>query len=346
MANGADSEQFVVLSGVRTGLKREFAFAMKAQSEICGSLGRTRASRNRNAGQVVDRLVQKRSRKSGSAEGGNSEPKGENLKGGVVKTEGDSGGGDDDDVGDVMSEEEAKSDVVDVEEPKNQVGESKSKALDDDDEPKGDVVVVEDEAKVVVGETGKVDCEGEVKEGEVCCSKEDGVVGGVTPVLVAGGDGGGGGGCSVKGVVVSVDKPMRRFTRSALKRKLDDDDDGGAKVGNYEGNGGAEAVEVGDDGKKEVNASGKDVEVFDDVKEEIEHGSLVTSPVQMKMSKATNTTRKRCPTNLKDLLATGILEGLPVNYVRGMKVLADFSYYCRSFFELENMSIAVGGASV
>ncbi|KAH9700304.1 PHD-type domain-containing protein [Citrus sinensis] len=44
MANGTDSEEkFVVLSKIRVGLKREFEFALKVQSEICGSLGRTRA---------------------------------------------------------------------------------------------------------------------------------------------------------------------------------------------------------------------------------------------------------------------------------------------------------------
>ncbi|KAM7258425.1 hypothetical protein ACFE04_014166 [Oxalis oulophora] len=52
MANGTESTEgeegsiskYVVLSKVRTGLKREFAFAMKAQSEICGgSLSRTRS---------------------------------------------------------------------------------------------------------------------------------------------------------------------------------------------------------------------------------------------------------------------------------------------------------------
>ncbi|KAJ4979324.1 hypothetical protein NE237_010104 [Protea cynaroides] len=48
MANGTDSEQFVVLSGVRTGLKREFAFALKVQSELSGTLGRTRARKFQN----------------------------------------------------------------------------------------------------------------------------------------------------------------------------------------------------------------------------------------------------------------------------------------------------------
>ncbi|XP_043704921.1 remodeling and spacing factor 1-like [Telopea speciosissima] len=49
MANGTDAEQFVLLSGVRTGLKREFAFALKVQSELSGSLGRTRARKFQNS---------------------------------------------------------------------------------------------------------------------------------------------------------------------------------------------------------------------------------------------------------------------------------------------------------
>ncbi|RWR93833.1 zinc finger protein [Cinnamomum micranthum f. kanehirae] len=46
MANGKppdDSEEFVLRSGPRSGLKREFAFALKVHSEVSGSLGRTRS---------------------------------------------------------------------------------------------------------------------------------------------------------------------------------------------------------------------------------------------------------------------------------------------------------------
>nr|DAD28616.1 TPA_asm: hypothetical protein HUJ06_030084 [Nelumbo nucifera] len=49
MAKGTDSEPFVLLSGVRTGLKREFAFALKVQSELSGSLGRTRSRKFENS---------------------------------------------------------------------------------------------------------------------------------------------------------------------------------------------------------------------------------------------------------------------------------------------------------
>ena len=44
MANSTDSEEFVLLSWVWMGHKREFTFAVKAQLEIYGSLGRTLAT--------------------------------------------------------------------------------------------------------------------------------------------------------------------------------------------------------------------------------------------------------------------------------------------------------------
>ncbi|KAI3846699.1 hypothetical protein MKW92_001777 [Papaver armeniacum] len=55
MAKGRDTEEFKVLSSnPRTGLKREFAFAMNAQSECSGSLGRTRARKAEESNSVVD----------------------------------------------------------------------------------------------------------------------------------------------------------------------------------------------------------------------------------------------------------------------------------------------------
>ncbi|VVB01774.1 unnamed protein product [Arabis nemorensis] len=51
MAKGTASGEFVLVSQVRTGCKRELQFVLKSQSEICGgeSLGRTRASKSLNA---------------------------------------------------------------------------------------------------------------------------------------------------------------------------------------------------------------------------------------------------------------------------------------------------------
>ncbi|MED6135726.1 hypothetical protein PIB30_049358 [Stylosanthes scabra] len=223
MENCADSEQFLLRFSIRTGFKREFEFAMKAQFEICWSLSRTRASKHGNVVQVVNRLVKKRSKKSSSTK-----------------------------------------------ELKNLHGQSIGKvgALDDGKEPKND--------------------------GDV----EDGVVGGPTLISVIADSGD-----SVKGSFVSVEKPFRRFTKSLLKIKLENDATG-AKGGYDKGNDDAEAVEVGGNNKKQANDRGKDV------KEKIKDGALVT------MSKAST---KRCPTSLKELLATRILEGLPVNYVHSVK---------------------------
>ncbi|KAI3989607.1 hypothetical protein MKX01_036216, partial [Papaver californicum] len=49
MGKCVESEEFVLLSGPRSGLKREFAFALKGQSEVLGaSFGRTRATKLQN----------------------------------------------------------------------------------------------------------------------------------------------------------------------------------------------------------------------------------------------------------------------------------------------------------
>ncbi|XP_030968717.1 protein hsr-9-like [Quercus lobata] len=109
MANGTDSEEFVLLSWVRTGHKCEFAFAMKAQSEICRSLVRTRSRKTRNEAVATNRS--KKLKKSDPKDVENDEVMDQKAK----------------DLGDSMSEEEAKSDVVDLtsdDEPKGHVGES------------------------------------------------------------------------------------------------------------------------------------------------------------------------------------------------------------------------------
>ena len=114
MVTGTDSEESVLLSRVRTGHKREFAFAMKAQSEICGSLGRTRSRKTRNEAIAINRS--KKLKKTDLKDVENGKVMDQKAKDLV-------------DLGDSMSEEEAKSDVVDLtsdDEPKGHVGESES----------------------------------------------------------------------------------------------------------------------------------------------------------------------------------------------------------------------------
>ncbi|RDY12932.1 Increased DNA methylation 1, partial [Mucuna pruriens] len=243
MANDSDSEHFVVLSRVRTGLKREFDFAMKAQSQICTSLGRTRSNKNHDAIQLLDHPTHKQSRKSKSLE-----LKKENLT------------KEDVDVGDALSKEDPKNVMADTKELKSVVA--------DIEEPK---IQVGDEAIVVVGEEKKNNDEakievvqmqmqsicddGEVKEGETMEGDVSGVV------------------------------SIGRFMQSTPNKKLDN---GNSKVG-------SDGVEV-------------------------KGGYEVIASTSVKMSKGS--VGKKFPSKLKDLLSSGILEGLPVNYVRGMKAKA------------------------
>ncbi|WJX73596.1 hypothetical protein P8452_57359 [Trifolium repens] len=252
MAKGTDSDEFMVLSRVRTGLKREFAFAMKAQSEIDGSLGRTRGgSKNRNEAPVQEIPVGKKQRKTGL-----------------------------EDVGGVMSEEEAKSDVVDLvsdDEPRVLIGELESvksvvETVIDDDETLlvDENLKEENEKEKVVNEIEMEICETKEEQKE---DKNNTLCDDVANVSVR-----------KKKKVSPLEKPMRRFTRSALKQKDEENKD---------------------------NVVGMDDNV---VRRETD---VVATLTPMKLSKSG--LMKRFPVKLKDLLATGILEGLKVKYIKGQK---------------------------
>lgn len=289
MANGTDSEEFVLLSRVRTGHKREFVFAMKAQSEICGSLGRTRSRKTRF--EVVETPRSKKQKKS--------DPK-DASKNDVVRDDHK-----EKDSGDSMSEEEAKSDVVDLasdDERKGHVAESVSVAergsKDDmsslpvsDEELKGGEVEMainppkEEELKENTAElmckTEQPNENQEMKaEPEVDKTSEESAKDERNEGVLINDD-------KKLGNAV-VERPLRRFTRSALKSRAEE------KIG--------------------VEESGKKVVVKFD--ERISCPSVTTTPlVEMKMLKW-----KKFPSKLKDLLEMGILEGMTVKYVRGSKV--------------------------
>ncbi|GAB2234785.1 hypothetical protein Drorol1_Dr00004050 [Drosera rotundifolia] len=95
MANGTESEEFVVLSKVRAGHKREFEFALRSQNEIASCLGRSRA-RKRKGNDVAEkvRLVKNGVSEVYGVNGLNGEGKSDEVEEGV--------------------EAEAKSDVVDA----------------------------------------------------------------------------------------------------------------------------------------------------------------------------------------------------------------------------------------
>ncbi|KAL2328537.1 hypothetical protein Fmac_021964 [Flemingia macrophylla] len=125
MANTIDLKPYLVISKVRTGLKREFAFAMKVQSEIYASMGRTRSSMTQNVVQVRDQPKKKRYKKSYL-----EKRKSEKLIG-LVK--------DKEDVNVAPSEEEVKKDVLDVEKVKNQAGDEVA-IVHKSNEPTSDMV--------------------------------------------------------------------------------------------------------------------------------------------------------------------------------------------------------------
>ncbi|KAF1859606.1 hypothetical protein Lal_00010190 [Lupinus albus] len=364
MAKGTDSDEFLLLFRARVGLKREFQFAMKAQSEICGavSLGRTRASKT-NPDQVPVQLSPspKRSKKIGSFK-------------------------DFEDHDDVVSEEDAKSDVLDLtsdDEPNNHVGESKLEAGDAMLEESKNVVIesVEllknetlkegvvceisqsvfdngvkeeeigvytdmmlisvngygdkpftqsvlkqncDESKVMSNEVVGVDdnvimettplfiCKKELKsdiggseiideeqmnevEHMVLQVLEKGVIdtpevhaaNGTTLILVNG--------LSDKVKEMAVEKAVRRFTRSALKPSCDE----------------TNVITYGE------NVIDRAVEMDDNVRREAENVTIVTTPILTKTPRSS--AFKKFPSKLKDLIATGVLEGLSVKYIRGSK---------------------------
>ncbi|KAG6682488.1 hypothetical protein I3842_13G144300 [Carya illinoinensis] len=297
MANGTDSEEFVLLSRVRAGHKREFAFALKAQSEICGSLGRTRSRKTRN--EVLQTYTRKKLKRS--------EPKeAKNDAASDMKKAKDS-----EDLGGSMSEEEAKSDVVDLvsdDEPKSLVGESESVAergsKDDtsmpvpEEELRSGVVEMaacsgkeEEELKddtcaaELMREKERNDNQEKTSETGIDKAKEDSGKDKWNEAVLINED--------QKAGAIALEKPLRRFTRSALKPRAE------------------EKYAV----KKGVEDSGK--KVCTNSHERVGITPITTPPPSIEMMKLFK--QKKFPYKLKDLLETGILEGMPVTYIRGAK---------------------------
>ena len=321
MANGSDAEDFVVLSRVRTGLKREFEFALKAQSEIRGSLGRTR-SRNAQNGPAwsPDNRSNKKLKKEAKVEKEKID-----LEKSVRVEE----------PVDLMSEEEAKSDVVDVEEPKREVvgweeEESKMVDLEKEEEVKDGVIepmgedevdkegkeISEPEKAVITSQEekqeeekkeeekeSKMDVDIREKESElenatknVEEEKEDLVIKSESckgdlgmPVLVS---------CegnSKMEEVVKEEKPLRRFTRSLLQSKVETVKETAMRD--------AVVVDVSD-----AKSGGDDNRV-----------EGVDNPMTQEMDVSTKYVRN-FPTKLKDLFDSGMLDGVNVRYTRSSKV--------------------------
>ncbi|KAM7528022.1 hypothetical protein LguiB_031432 [Lonicera macranthoides] len=317
MANGSDSGEYVVLSKIRPGLKREFAWALKSQSEN-SSIGRTRSQNRPLNGGGSDNPSNKRF-KSNERNNDNDEEKEsskmENDLEVITKENVDLKSNEVSDMAEKVilisegEEQEPKSDVVDME-------------INSDDERKGNMVesvIREEELKDTVGNLtehiskeepkGKIVvsiCKEEAKDDivdDICeehsqpdkdqfvnsenvenvevklpCNEGDTS----TVQLNVVGEG--------IGDKILPKKPRRRFTRSSLNPKV--------------------PLEVS--GKEELNT--------EEVAESDAISSIYTTEKKLEMKMSKKIGLKRFPTKLKDLLDTGLLEGLPVRYLRGAKI--------------------------
>ncbi|KAK7404805.1 hypothetical protein VNO78_05769 [Psophocarpus tetragonolobus] len=284
MTNDTNLGNFMELPKVRVGLKREFANAMRAQSEICNSLGRTRSNNTRNVIQVPNRYARKRFRKSSSFK-----VKQETLAS-LARTEKD--------ISDASSKEEKKGDMLNDQEHKSQVAnKTKVVLVCDKNNRNGELKsITETEAAIVISEEKHNNDEPKSEEENevaivVSCEdnkndepktevvqiqmqsvhdyggvENEGRDSGVVPIL----------GCKAN--------PVKRFMQQKPKKVKDGD------------------------GKM----------TSDGIEKEDEGGFMTDASTIRRMSKGF--VDKKFPSTLKDLLSSGILEGLHVNYVRGLKV--------------------------
>ncbi|KAE8687222.1 Cyclin-dependent kinases regulatory subunit 1 [Hibiscus syriacus] len=313
MANGTETGDFLVLSRVRAGLKREFEFALKVQAEICGSLGRTRSGKAQNGGQVWSPGT--RSNKKLKKEVKDEKEKTDLEKPLRVLEESV----------DLMSEEEAKSDVEDPkrdvvgcedeelkrvglekdEEVKDRVIEPMSedegfKEVKDKSEPQMAVMDLleekqEEEMDADIGEKeseleNAINNVEEEKLKEVMVIESEPCKGnlGVPDLVNCKGD-------SKIEEVVKDEKPARRFTRSLLKASEETVKETAATD--------AVVVNVSDarSGDGDIKVGGVD------------------SPMTQETIVSTKLVRD-FPTEIKDLLDSGLLKGLKVRYARSSKI--------------------------
>lgn len=340
MANGTAPDEFVVLSRVRTGLKREFAFALKVQSEICGSLGRTRSRKSHNA--IPESPTPKRLKGLVTMEANGGEE--EDEKSGEVAQLRSCEVGEVEkvkimeDITDSMSEEEAKSDVVDFvsdEERKSQVDESMGdtgtkngtsnaicikelkEELLDSEVPVSHETVNFAKTRELVDEIVEPSCEEESKE--TLRNEPEGH-------LTSGESGKEGRNVTSEESIMAVNgqlgkkmahQPRKRFTRSALKQSSEP-----TKIT-------AEILEKPNMGTSTtVQVMTNDAET----KPEDVSDPLATPPAKIGKTKLRKMSAKKFPAKLKDLLETGILEGLRVRYIRGSKVLVQVAVAFIFFF--------------
>uniref|UniRef100_A0A6N2KPL2 PHD-type domain-containing protein n=1 Tax=Salix viminalis TaxID=40686 RepID=A0A6N2KPL2_SALVM len=317
MANGADAKD-AAMAKVRPGHKREYEFAFRAHSEICGSLGRTRSSRvfsspgnNGSNGNNSKKLKAYSRKKRVLLEKGGEvavidleETRVESLAP-FLNSNGDG------EIVEVKELEEPKEKEVECEEKNNGLVlvsmdgdmtengvleyKSSGEVKEGDnyhacEEGSSGLVLMDEDSKETVNRVLESKSGFELKKYDAC---EEGTSG-LSSVSVKNGEGGyvnesskpvavnGDSKCKVE-----EDKPFRRFTRSALKPKIETID-----ISSSDG------VKVDDAGSSSAAAA------------------IMTTPTKMLAIDGL----KKFPTKLKDLLDSGILEGQKVKYLRGPKV--------------------------
>lgn len=226
----------IVVSSIRAGMKREFAFMMKAQSEMGGLPAGRRVTRSQRGGRssrgyaVTDIKFTRR------------------VKGSTSKKP--------------KKNEEQKPETDDV------IKLPPGNVLDGDNREESDVVGIV--------AASMVDCSRNL-EADLVAAVDNEAEGKV------GADSREGNGVSnhEDDTSMVLEKPLRRFTRSALK----------VQDGSIELESGAGAVE-----------------------------SMTTSPSKLEMKMSKKIGLKRIPIKLRELLETGLLEGLHVRYINGSKV--------------------------
>ncbi|CAA7038890.1 unnamed protein product [Microthlaspi erraticum] len=336
MAKGTATGEFVVVSQVRTGCKRELQFVLKSQTEICGgeSLGRTRASKSSiSDSRSTDLMKKPRRLRSGGikkmrlVKDEEEEKKVESvvISGTVVSCALEV-----EEEGEEEEDEGSKSDVVDIDEGKGLCSDSMS-----EEEKKIENLVAEKEIsremvlacpanlssfsrscrvklesdlvyekpgrRLTRSMSSKSEANGdEIAEREAKCQedscvdasasvayvKEEEVS--VDPCLVHPS-----GASEDKAVNDTVEKPLRRFTRSLIKQESDlelDNPDLESKI---------------------EPEQAIDVEMVDF------QSPLATTP--KKRGRPRKCTRN-FPAKLKELFDCGILEGLTVYYIRAAKL--------------------------
>ncbi|KAK6936126.1 Zinc finger, PHD-finger [Dillenia turbinata] len=240
MAKGTDSENYVLLSAVRSGLKREFAFALKSQNEIAGSLGRTRARRQQQQNDSV-------------SNGALENPEGNRLRGSL-----------DESVPEKLNM--GANQLLKDESKEDSIVKEKDEAFNANDvnQDNGDRMVSDSEEE---SKSDLIDLSDEERKGSIAEQNE------------------------------TVQKPLKQYSRLTWKQKVKPQEE------NCNGNTKNESEDPAD------KSGTKDMDV---------DGPLV-SPKKMEIEMSKTVGVSKVPSKMKELLETGLLEGLPVSYIRGAR---------------------------